>query len=323
MAIKRAEYVGAMRNLLAKLVVAVRLGGKLNVLDLHIHSENFYLNFLNRLFGWKLVNLNMVQQNAPAVDLWFSDQKKIIQVSATCDKKKIESVLNNEELKKYAGYNFMFVGICEDASALRKKVYTNEHGVKFDPIVDIIDSASLLKKIEGLDIGAMKEMREYLEAELGGESRVERLTSNLAAIVSEIAKQDLLEEAVDINSKAFEIERKISFNNLELVRDVIKDHATYHNILDKTYTSFDKEGGNVSTSVLGTIKSDYLKLTTTKKDADLLFAVIDRVEERVRESKNFESIPIEELELCARIIVVDAFIRCRIFENPEKYALAR
>ena len=27
--------------------------GALNLLDLHLHSENFYLHFINLLFGWK------------------------------------------------------------------------------------------------------------------------------------------------------------------------------------------------------------------------------------------------------------------------------
>jgi len=36
-------------------------------------------------------------------------------------------------------------------------------------------------------------------------------------------------------------------------------------------------------------------------------------------SKNYIEIPYEELEFCVGIIVVDAFIRCKIFKNPEGY----
>ena len=32
--------------------------GGLNLLELNLHSENFYLHFLNLLFDWDLKNLN-------------------------------------------------------------------------------------------------------------------------------------------------------------------------------------------------------------------------------------------------------------------------
>ena len=38
-------------------------------------------------------------------------------------------------------------------------------------------------------------------------------------------------------------------------------------------------------------------------------------------SNNYAEIPYEELEICVEIIVVDAFIRCKIFENPEGYRI--
>ncbi|MCD5414126.1 MAG: hypothetical protein LR001_03850 [Clostridiales bacterium] len=36
-------------------------------------------------------------------------------------------------------------------------------------------------------------------------------------------------------------------------------------------------------------------------------------------SKNYVEITFEELEMYTGILVVDAFIRCKIFENPEGY----
>ena len=34
-------------------------------------------------------------------------------------------------------------------------------------------------------------------------------------------------------------------------------------------------------------------------------------------STNYDGIPFEELELCVNILVVDAFIKCKIFESPK------
>ena len=47
----------------------VETRGKLNILDLHLHSENFYRDFLNLLYDWDLENLNKVNQNVEAIDL--------------------------------------------------------------------------------------------------------------------------------------------------------------------------------------------------------------------------------------------------------------
>ena len=57
-------------------------------------------------------------------------------------------------------------------------------------------------------------------------------------------------------------------------------------------------------------------------DDHLFFEVISKVEEKILNSSNYSSIPFDELELCVNILVVDAFIRCKIFENPEKYNYA-
>ncbi len=37
---------------------------------------------------------------------------------------------------------------------------------------------------------------------------------------------------------------------------------------------------------------------------------------RILQSANAPMIPDEELDLCVAILVVDAFIRCKIFKNP-------
>ncbi|MFL0131295.1 ABC-three component system protein [Tenacibaculum maritimum] len=43
------------------------------------------------------------------------------------------------------------------------------------------------------------------------------------------------------------------------------------------------------------------------------------MKEKIINSANFNNMPIDELELCIDVIVVDAFIRCKIFKNPKDY----
>ncbi len=61
-------------------------------------------------------------------------------------------------------------------------------------------------------------------------------------------------------------------------------------------------------------------LNTNISNVEKFFNIISSTVNYIEQSKNYISIPKDELELCARIIVVDAFIRCKIFENPGGYA---
>jgi hypothetical protein len=82
-------------------------------------------------------------------------------------------------------------------------------------------------------------------------------------------------------------------------------------------------GKNKSNSVLGAIRKIYIDESTKNKnlnDDKLLMLIIEKVIEKVEGSPNYERIPIEELDLCVSIFVVDAFIRCKIFKNPEDYS---
>lgn len=74
--------------------------------------------------------------------------------------------------------------------------------------------------------------------------------------------------------------------------------------------------------MLSTIKQEYAKAKISFSDDQLFFEVISKVQDKVLNSSNFCSIPFDELELCVNILTVDAFIRCRIFENPNNYDYA-
>ena len=46
------------------------------------------------------------------------------------------------------------------------------------------------------------------------------------------------------------------------------------------------------------------------------FTVVKNVSLRLRANGDNLPLPQEEIDLCVQILVVDAFIRCKIFENP-------
>ena len=167
---KRAEYYNYIDRQLHILANRITTNGKLNMLHLHLHSENFYLHLFNLLYDKNLKNLNDISQNVEAIDLIDHDNKIMIQVSSTSTKPKIESALSKEKLKEHQDYRFKFISIAKDATNLRDKTYKNPYSIKFDTLEDIYDIRSFLNTILSLDIDKFKAVHEFILKELGEES---------------------------------------------------------------------------------------------------------------------------------------------------------
>ena len=246
--------------------------------------------------------------------------KIIIQVSATCTKEKIENSLNKGIYLFYKDYNFKFISISKEVSnKLRITEFENPYNLIFDSQKDILDSTTLLRYILNLEIDKQKILFEFIKKELGEEISTVKVDSNLAEIINVLAKEDLDLKSAKINTTVFVIEEKINYNNLNGVRELIDDYKIFSVKLNQKYTEFDRGGRNKSTSILQIIRKQYVKLKNEKKNSEEIFyGVVENIMKIIEESANYKKLPFEELEMCVDILVVDAFMRCKIFENPEE-----
>ena len=315
----RTGYYNYIDEKLHALAQRITTGGKLNMLGLHMHSENFYLHFFNLLYDYKLENLNQSLQNVEAIDLIESANKIVIQVSSTNTKQKIESALGKEIIKQYSNYTFKFISIAKDASNLRKNTFINPHSISFNPSKDIYDIALILNGISTSNIDRQKEIYKFIQKELGNEIDIVKLDSNLATVINILAKEKWDEVNRPDPLNRFEIDRKIVYNDLDSAKSFIEEYSLYYGKVDAKYSEFDSLGSNKSNSVLATFKREYLKLKKGENADSVFFSVIDAIKNKILKSANYVQIPIDELELCVDILAVDAFIRCKIFENPEGY----
>jgi hypothetical protein len=311
----RQIYFDSIELKLSQLATRLEVRGGLNILDLNVHSENFYLHFLNMLFGWDLKNLNAVCQNAAGVDLVDTTNNIIIQVSATASKQKIESALT-KDLSAYKGYQFKFISICKNATSLRTQTFLNPHHLIFSPAEDIFDILSLLAIIGSLTVDRLKDVDEFLKKELKIEPDPEKVESNLTTIIKILSKEDWNQKVSNLETVSFEVEEKISFNQLNSARALIEDYSVHCHRIDKIYTDFDKQGANKSLSVLNGIRTEYIASISVSSPDKCFSSVIEKVIQRIRRSANYIPIPEEELEMCVQILVVDAFMRCKIFKHP-------
>lgn len=314
----RKIYFDFIEEQLAILAERIKLRGKLNDLSLNIHSEYFYRDFLNLLYGWNLRNKNDEKQNAEAIDLIDEDNKIIVSVSAVATKGKIESSFS-KDLSLYKGYRFIFISISKDSDNLRKSNFDIPDNLLFTPRDDIYDITTILRDIRSLPIEILKNVHDFIQKELSQEIDFQRLETNLADIIKILSQEDWDHVTSEIMVSPYEVERKIEHNNLDFSKDMINDYKIYYNHVDKIYSEFDKQGANKTKSVLDAIRRCYIQNKKINNNDDLFFKIIDCVIEIIQKSKNYQIIPFEELQLCVSILVVDAFIRCKIYESPKDY----
>lgn len=314
----RKNYFDYIEEQLSTLATRIEVRGKLNILDLHLHSENFYLNFFNELFGWKLANQNAFVANAEAIDLIDSHNKIVIQVSSTASKKKVESALS-KNLSSYSAYKFKFISISKDASGLRKELFANPHNLAFNPTTDIFDIPLILRVIDGLQIDELRGIYEFIKKELGKAISPKQIETNLAAIINILAKEDWDLTGSGFELRPFNVENKIDYNKLSKSKHIINEYKVHYGRVDNAYSEFTRQGANKSSSVLASIRGFYLAHQNNFSNDDLFSKIFECVVDRIQESVNYNPIPYDELELCVNILMVDAFIRCKIFENPEGY----
>ena len=311
------NYIEGKLNILATRIID---RGKRNILDFNIHAESFYAYFLNELYGWNLGNLNEQKQNVEAIDLIDHNKKIVIQVSSTNTKKKVEDSLKKDSIKTYPTYSFKFISIANDCDELRTKSFVNPHSIVFNPLSDIIDKKTILNYILNLDIYKQKSIYEFIRKELGNEVDIVKLDTNLALIINILSKERWDGTGREDAFNPFEINRKIEYNDLKATKELINEYKIYHYKIDKKYEECDLEGANKSYSILRLINRYYIEENMKSNDADTIFInVSNRVLQKVQESGNFIKTEFDTLVLCVDILIVDAFIRCKIFENPENY----
>lgn len=316
----RPYYFNYIDEKLTVLSYRIRQRGKLNLLELNIHCENFFAELFNIVLNYELVNMNAKKQNNEGADLLDIKNKIIAQVSSTSTKKKIEDSLSKNLFLKFPGYRFKFISIANDASELKEQKFKNPHSVLFEPADDIIDVNVMLKSILNKSIDEQKMVYEFIKKELGDKVDIVKMDSNLATIINIVSLEALTNITEQPETNSFEIEKKIQYNDLKSVKMLIDDYKIYYQKLDQKYKEFDKQGAFKSFTVLQTIRKQYCTLKKEIKDTDEVFLkIMENIMEIVKSSKNFVEINYEELEMYVGILVVDAFIRCKIFENPEGY----
>lgn len=113
-------YIKEIAESLALLSKEVTILNAINLYDINIVAEDFFSGLLNLIYGYELKNVNNLEKNAPAIDLFDSKNRISIQVTSDNSSMKINHTIkefNNN--KSYESYDRLVVLILT-----QKKNYT-------------------------------------------------------------------------------------------------------------------------------------------------------------------------------------------------------
>ena len=107
---------------------------------------------------------------------------------------------------------------------------------------------------------------------------------------------------------------------MEGKRRLINDYKLYIGKLNAVYGEFVDNAMDYSFIILQTLSDMYSGYLGQFESNALFDKIVDNARELALKSKSAKDIPVDRVNVCINVIVVDAFIRCRIFEDPEGYS---
>lgn len=115
----------------------------------------------------------------------------------------------------------------------------------------------------------------------------------------------------------YSITQKIDYNSLVRWKDDINDYALQAERVNEVYREYDKQGQNRSTYVFVWLKTRYRELKDLYQGDKLFDELLKLVTDTVGSDPSCkEELAMEEIEYHARIVLIDAFMKCKIFEKP-------
>lgn len=159
--ILKQEMIDVINNRLSWLESYIKLNNSNNLTDINIYCEDFFLNILNILYGYELINLNKLKENYCGIDLGDKINKVCVQATADNSSSKIKETIKSFDDNNYCKYYNRLIILIEGT----KRHYNTNFESKtiiFDKDKDIIDIKKLSNDIFHSDDSKIKKIYDYI-----------------------------------------------------------------------------------------------------------------------------------------------------------------
>ena len=176
-------------------------------------------------------------------------------------------------------------------------------------------------------VDVLQKMKQEHEAKMLQLYPLSKNPSALKTVISYIGSKLFNDEDVQEPRYAPPPKEKILYNNVIRYKPIIEEYVAYQGWLNEIYKEIEILGSTKKDFVLKNIKSIYLKEKGNYNNIDEIRANADNIIEKVKNelwniiensSNTNVDMPIEAIQISLLIILVDAFMRCDILEEPPK-----
>ncbi len=177
---------------------------------------------------------------------------------------------------------------------------------------------------EKYTVGSLREMKQKHESLSisKGLTRNPSMLKNTINAISNLSLEDIL-ESKDLN--VYSPKLKLKYNSVKINYSLIEDYKVYQGKINTLYDELERQGSIKKEKLLSNVNQIYAKikgsyvldsespLEIIRLNADnIIDNVFDELYRQLENSNFFE----EDIILGVRLILVDAFIRCKILEEP-------
>jgi hypothetical protein len=175
------------------------------------------------------------------------------------------------------------------------------------------------------DVASLQKMKQTHIAKNTGE-KIRNNPSMLKNTVNAIAAIDIDEYENENDLTAFNITEKLNYNNIIKNAPLIQEYKVYHHKINSLYDELEAQGSLKKNKILALIRNYYIKakgaysssseisIETVRLHAD---EIIDDVLKSLCSELYGSDEFVDDIIIGVDLIVVDAFMRCKILEKPQ------
>ena len=175
--------------------------------------------------------------------------------------------------------------------------------------------------VQTYTVEVLREMKRTHEAKMLKPAELQKNPSALNDIIKLIGNK-LFDTQISDVQVVPNPQEKIQFNNVIRYKPVIEEYRVYQGKLNKLYEEIEKAGSTRKEFLLLNIKNIYLKEKAEFDTIDKIRAnadnIIDKIKDKLWELVENTNLDREVIEVALTILIVDAFMRCNILEEPQK-----
>lgn len=312
-----SRYCELIQELLLRYCDSLRVDSRGNLQNETLYAEYVFRDVINLAYDWDLENANATDSRTAGFDLVDTNARILIQVTKNTQRTKIEHSFETLDSATYQGYRFKFLLLVPNRPKYSKP-FKPPQGIVFDQTQDIWDMAFLMERIRALPISKVQEIYECVDRHLESTLDIKSIPTCLGKVLRALVSGAMVSSKELERTVAFKIADKISVNRLGAYHGRIVRAAKYSHWVVQLYETYAAAGTCEGEAILFSLADDYDMLAVRDEDSLTIFdGLVDVLMDRLAHDASLQDIAYEMKRFCVTIVLVDAFMRCRIFKGPD------